>query len=191
MNQALFLKFDVQDLDRATTIAMIDDAACGEDWQSGFTFADSSSISVRFSDRNSDGIEKCIIDCYDEQGSPSPPVVRTRFTCKYLDNHDSVEAYYDGSTLFGHALPYFTFDDVQKLMSQVSGVRIFRKQIPHRRSLIGSEQVFEFLQPGYEWGEHKTAYPFLLDLGYRVIEVYTLSGPDWAWMPSYSTDAPC
>jgi len=72
-------------------------------------------------------------------------------------------------------------------MRQVSGVRIVGKQAQHRRDLMGSERVFEILQPGYEWGEQETASPFLLDLGCRVIEVYAISGPDWEWMPFYSS----
>lgn len=188
MTQALSLKFDVHGLGRAAAIPLIDDAVSGDDWQYGFTFADGSSMNVRFLSSDTDGVEKCLIDCYDEQGKSPQPVVRTRFTCKYLDNLDSIEAYYDGTTLVGHALPYLTYSDVKKLMSQVSGVRIVGTRAEHRRCLIGFERVFEFLPPGYDWGEHKTAYPFLLDLGCRVIEVYTLSGADWEWMPSYSSD---
>ena len=112
MNQALSLKFAVQGLEKAAAIPLIDDAVSGDDWQYGFTFADGSSMSVHFSASGTAGVEQCLIDCYDEQGNPMPPVVRTRFTCKYLNYVDCVEAYYDGTTFAGHPLPYFTLSDV-------------------------------------------------------------------------------
>ena len=145
-------------------------------------------MSARFSDCDSDGIEHCIVNLYDELREPLKPAVRTRFTCSYLDNNDSIAAYYDGSTLFGYALPYLTFSDVTKLKSQVSGVRIVEGQVPHPRYAVGGRKIFEILPDGYEWGEHITASPEFLDLGYSVIEVYSFSGPNWKWMPFYLSD---
>jgi hypothetical protein len=187
MTTALRVKFDVQDLDRTAATAVIYEAVSGEDWQDGYTFSDGSSMTVSFFAYDSDSVEQCVIHWYDERGERPDPAVRTRFTCSYMENEDFIEAYYDGSILFGRPLPYLTFSDVTKLMRQVSGVRIVGTQAQHSRSLIGSERVFEILPPGYEWGEHKTASPFLLDLGCRVIEVYAISGPDWEWMPFYSS----
>lgn len=187
MTTALRVKFDVQDLDRAAATAVICEAVSGEDWQDGYTFADGSSMTVSFFDDDSDSVEQCVIHWYDARGERPDPAVRTRFTCSFMDNKDFIEAYYDGSIFFGRALPYLTFNDMTNLMRQVSGVQIVSIQARHRRYLMGSERVFEILPPGYEWGEHKTASPFLLDLGYRVIEVYAISGPDWEWMPFYSS----
>ncbi len=188
MTQALLLKFEVQGLDRATATTVINDATGGDDWKYGYKFSDGSSFNVCFSKFDSDGKEPCVIDWCDEQGQPPKPAVRTRFTCNYLNSEESIEAYYDGATLFGYALPYLTFSDATNLRKQVRDVRIIGTQAKHRYNLIGAERVFEILKPGYDWGEHMTAAPQLLDLGCRVIEVYAICGPDWEWMPFYSSE---
>lgn len=191
MTHALRLKADAQGLSRSEATALINDAVRGDDWQFGYTFPDGSSINVRFSP-DSDDVERCNIDWWDEQGKRPKPAVRTRLTCSFLDTNESIEAYYDGSILFDHALPYLTATDVDSLIRKVRDVRIVGGHARHRYCITGSEQVFEILPPGYEWGEHKTAFPFLLDLGPRVIEVYAISGPDWEWVPFYtnSEDSP-
>jgi len=187
MTRALRLKFDVQGLDRAAATAVINEALCGDDWHcGGYTFCDGSSMSVSFFAGDSDAVEQCVINWHDERGERPKPAVRTRFTCGYLESTDFIEAYYDGAIIFGHALPYLTFSDMTRLMHQVSDVRIVSKQAQHRRHLVGTERVFDILPPDYEWGEHTTASPFLLDLGCRVIEVYAISGPGWEWTPFYS-----
>lgn len=188
MTAALRLKFDVQDLDRAAAIAVIEESVFGEDWQNGFTFSDGSSMNVSFFNDASGSSEQCVVRWYDEKGERPAPVVRTRFTCCYMEAGDFIDAYYDGSTFNGAPLPYFTFSDVTKLMQKVSSLRIVSKQAPHRCNLTGYERIFEILTPGYEWGEHESAYPSLLDLGCRVIEVYAISGPDWDWIPFYTND---
>lgn len=183
MSTALRVKFDIQGLDRSAAIAVIEEATMGEDWKNGFTFSDGSSMSAYFDVR--DGVERCVFHWYDQRGERPNPAVRARFTCCYFENEDSVEAFYDGSILCNYPLPYFTLSDMEKLMQKEWEVRMVFRDV-YLRHISSTERVFEILAPGLDRGEHITAEPFLLDLGTRVIEVYTISGLFWEWMPFYS-----
>lgn len=192
MTQALQLKFYVQGLSPEDAEPVIEHAVSGEDWRDGFVFYDGSSVSVRFVEEDSLGTPRCIVQCYDAVGNQPKPVVRAKFTCKYLSEGTYVEAYYDGSTLLGNPVPYLTYSDVMGMKDLLDEVQVIDVRLPHYWG-VGNMDAFEILPPGYEWGEHSTVEFSLLDLGKCVIQVYAIGGLDWNWCAFLADDenAPC
>lgn len=180
MTSALQLKYYVQGLSAEEAIPTIHDFLLGEDWRNGFDFSDGSSVSIYFVNDELSKATRCVVHCFDAEGSGPKPAVRAKFTCDYLPEETYVEAYFTGqSNLSNQPVPYFLYRDVMGMKDLLSEVKVLRAKEP----VFNGRDVFEILPPGYDWGEHITAGGFLLDLGDRVIEVYAIGGADWNWRP--------